>query len=309
MALAETVFHQAQEYAQTVWDDTQLGLGTAYNSLTERMGGAGKGRVWLMGALAVNAIAVRAGLPLLEGVDDHLAVSALPVQDTPVELVSYMQDPVPPTDDPVPTDSPGLERGQGDPIPVPPPPETGAPATDSGGRFLDWFFGPDGPQTPGSPVPELTPEPTPTPELPNPDPDADVPVAPSLSPFPEIPDPNPDDVVITTVPPPVTGAPDPNVTDEPSGPEAPADDTPSSNEIFNSPPLTGEYLWDYMDRIGVPPGQIMPTIHEAVDDLRAAGGHDIEWHGSNELNQWLEIDGQSDTPALWRHLRPYFELK
>lgn len=292
MAHLETFVQRTQEYVQTVWDDTQVGLGTAYSSLLERlvrMGGAGEGRAWLLGAVAVNSLAARAGLPMIEGMDDQVAASVLLVDDSPVERMSYAQAP-PPTDDIIPPDGPVLERGTGDPIPVAPPLET--EAADPDPPYEHWFdqlyWGPNEIE-----VPEVTDTPEPAP----------APTAPTI--VPEVPDPNPDDSVAL---PPLTGeVPDPNPDDPSVAPPAERD-TPSGNRIFETEPLPGEYLWDVLDRAGVPHDQIMPTINEAVDGLRSAGGHEVEWHGCTEFNQWLEIDGESETDVLWRHLRPYLEL-
>lgn len=73
---------------------------------------------------------------------------------------------------------------------------------------------------------------------------------------------------------------------------------------FESAPLPGEYLWDYLERLGVPKAEIMPRLEEAAAELQHATGRNVEWHGYGEC-RWLEIDGRSDTPYLVDALEPY----
>jgi len=75
---------------------------------------------------------------------------------------------------------------------------------------------------------------------------------------------------------------------------------------FDQAPRQGEYLWDYMDRIGVPRHDIMEELEKAAKEMEGKTSQNATWHGSG-LHRWLDVDGKSDTQTLWRDLQPYLK--
>lgn len=247
----------------------------------------GLGKAWLMGAVAVNSLVSRVtGGGLFEGAEaEVLQVADMPVYEEPVyaghddvALVAY----VTPEDVPPDNDEGGL-------VAVEPAVVDAAP--DNGWEqfwddFSDWFYKDDAGEIP--PVVETSVD------------DPPLPVWPAV----EAPD-----VAVVPVPDldPETGlpvGPDANQADgadeEPSGPAG------GSAYAYNLPPQACEYLWEYMQRIGVPEEIIMTELEQAAERLEATTDSQVEWHGSGR-QRWLEVDGQSDTPSLWRLLQPHLE--
>jgi hypothetical protein len=103
--------------------------------------------------------------------------------------------------------------------------------------------------------------------------------------------------------PPATDLPPVPEPDVPDIPEAEVPDAvPGIN--FNTEPLPGEYPWDWMKRIGVPPDEIMHRLEEAGAELEQTTGQHVEWHGCPD-NRWVEVGGRSDAPFVIGALRPF----
>ena len=77
-----------------------------------------------------------------------------------------------------------------------------------------------------------------------------------------------------------------------------------NGSIYDADPLPGEWLWDWMERIGVPRSEIMPRLEEAAAELERTTGRHVEWEGC-EYERRLTVDGHTDTPYLADALRPY----
>ena len=64
--------------------------------------------------------------------------------------------------------------------------------------------------------------------------------------------------------------------------------------ITNPPTDNYQYPWSWAESTNRGHGQ---EVLRNLSDKAQSGGHDVVWHGVG-ANQWLEIDGHSDTKTI-----------
>lgn len=270
------------------YDNVNARIGLGYASLTDRAGdgntmadktdlrpGFGKYKLILLGAMATHLVMSRTqGYGIFDGSEDAVQTVAF---ITPIDEVPVIPDG--PDND---IDGDGVSNWQ----------EFRNNIRASFDYLSGLFVADEGQGA----IPESTvDDPTFAPPL--------LPQPPEIQP---VPIPLPD---VLEPPPPANEVPVPSPVPAPSPPAVPAPDAaPPATGVYNynAQPQPDEYMWDYMERVGVPDDVIMRELDEAADHLSATTDSQVEWHGSGR-KRWLEIDGKSDTTSLWRILQSHLK--